>query len=51
MVYYVANIDKPALALLIYGKGEQADISPRQRDALLTLIAAEKTERRSVEKG
>ena len=42
VIYYVATEDRPILALLIYGKNEQADITPRQRDALLAVLATER---------
>ncbi len=47
VIYYFAAINRPILALLIYGKNEQANITPQQRDALLALIAADKAERRT----
>jgi len=47
VIYYFAAINRPILALLIYGKSEQENITPRQRDALLSLIAADKAERRA----
>ncbi len=47
VIYYFAAIDRPILALLIYGKNEQENITPKQRDALLTLIAADKAQRRA----
>lgn len=47
VVYYFTALDRPILALLIYAKNEQENITPRQRDALLALIAADKTERRA----
>lgn len=47
VIYYFAAIDRPVLALLIYGKNEQENITPKQRDALLALLAADKVERRS----
>ena len=46
VIYYFASIDRPILALLIYGKNEQDDITPAQRDAILSLIGQEKAERR-----
>lgn len=47
VIYYFAAIDRPVLALLIYAKNEQENITPKQRDALLALIAADKAERRA----
>ncbi len=46
VVYYFASVDRPILALLIYAKNEQANITPQQQKVLLTLIAAEKSEQR-----
>ena len=46
--YYPASTVKlpiAILALLIYAKNEHENITPTQRDALLTLIAADKAER------
>lgn len=42
VIYYVATADRPILALLIYGKNEQANITPKQREALLAVLAAER---------
>jgi mRNA-degrading endonuclease RelE of RelBE toxin-antitoxin system len=47
VVYYYAAVNRPILALLIYGKNEQDNITPAQRDALLALLATEKTQRRA----
>ena len=46
VIYYVAAEDRPILALLIYGRGEQENITPQQRDALLAVLAAEKAGQR-----
>lgn len=46
VIYYLGSSDRPVLALLIYGKGEQENITPQQRDALLAILATEKTSRR-----
>ena len=46
VIYYFAAVNRPILALLIYAKNEQENITPKQRDALLSLIAADKAERR-----
>ena len=48
VIYYVASADRPILALLIYGKGEQENITPQQRDALLAVVATEKAQQRRV---
>ena len=47
VIYYVLTDDMPILALLIYGKNEQADMTPDQRRALLTVVEATKTAHRT----
>jgi hypothetical protein len=47
VIYYYASVSRPILALLIYAKNEQDNITPAQRDALLALLATEKAERRA----
>jgi hypothetical protein len=47
VIYYFAAVNRPILALLIYAKNEQENITPQQRDAILALIAADKAERRA----
>jgi hypothetical protein len=37
--YYVMTESQPILALLIYGKNEQADLSPAQRKIVAALAA------------
>lgn len=39
VIYYVVTDDLPILALLLYGKNEQADLSPAQRKAVAALAA------------
>ncbi|MBS0562814.1 MAG: type II toxin-antitoxin system RelE/ParE family toxin [Proteobacteria bacterium] len=39
VIYYVLTKDRPVLALLIYGKNEQDDLSPAQRKAVADLAA------------
>ncbi len=51
VIYYFAAEDRPILALLIYAKNEQDNITPQQRDVLLDLIARDKVERRNVNTG
>ena len=51
VIHYYAGIDVPVLALLIYTKNEQDNISPDQRRALLSLIDGYKVERRAMKKG
>lgn len=40
VIYYLATPDLPILALLIYGKNEQANPSPEQRRAMLRAVEA-----------
>lgn len=47
VIYYFASANRPILALLIYAKNEQANITPQQQKALLALIAAEKADKRT----
>ena len=42
VIYYVLTADHPILALLIYGKNEQEDLSPAQRKVVAGLAAAMK---------
>ena len=51
VIHYYAGTDLPVLALLIYAKNEQDNISPDQRRALLSLIDGYKVERRAMKKG
>ena len=39
VIYYVLTDDLPILALLLYGKNEQADLSPAQRKIVAALAA------------
>lgn len=39
VIYYVLTDDMPILALLIYGKNEQPDLSPAQHKAVAALAA------------
>jgi len=47
VIYYFASVNRSILALLIYAKNEQANITPQQQKALLALIAAEKADKRT----
>ena len=47
VIYYVAQPDRPVLALLIYGKNEQANPTPEQRRAMLAMIEGIKIVRRA----
>jgi mRNA-degrading endonuclease RelE of RelBE toxin-antitoxin system len=38
VIYYVLTDDLPVLALLIYGKNEQSDLSSAQRKAIAALV-------------
>ena len=44
MIYYVLTERRPILALMIYGKNEQGDLSPAQRKVVATLAAEMKQE-------
>lgn len=44
IVYYVLNEDLPIYALLVYGKGQQADLTPAQRAAVSALAKSIKAE-------
>jgi mRNA-degrading endonuclease RelE of RelBE toxin-antitoxin system len=37
VIYYVLTDDEPILALLLYGKNEQSDLSPAQRKVVVGL--------------
>ena len=39
MIYYVLTERQPILALLLYGKNEQGDLSPAQRKMVADLAA------------
>jgi mRNA-degrading endonuclease RelE of RelBE toxin-antitoxin system len=39
VIYYVLTESQPILALLIYGKNEQGDLSPAQRKVVAALAA------------
>jgi mRNA-degrading endonuclease RelE of RelBE toxin-antitoxin system len=45
VIYYVLSDDQPILALLLYGKNEQADLSPAQRKVVAELAAQMKRDR------
>jgi mRNA-degrading endonuclease RelE of RelBE toxin-antitoxin system len=45
VVYYLLTENQPILALLIYGKNEQGDMSPAQRKAVAALAAEMKRRR------
>lgn len=47
VIYYVATADRPVLALLIYGKNEQDNITPQQQAVLLAVLAEEKALQRA----
>ena len=51
VIHYYAGVNLPVLALLIYAKNEQDNISPDQRQALLNIIDGYKAERRAAKKG
>ena len=47
VIYYVAQVEQPVLALLIYGKNEQANPTPDQRRAMLAVIEGMKVKART----
>ena len=47
VIWFVATADVPVLALLIYGKNEQANPSPEQRRAMLAAVERVKQTRRN----
>ena len=51
VIFYYAAADLPVLALLIYAKNEQAEISSDQRRAMLKLIEDFKARRRAKKEG
>ncbi len=51
VIHYYAGADLPVLALLIYAKNEQDNISPDQRRALLAVIEGYKAEKRALQRG
>lgn len=51
VIHYYAGVNLPVLALLIYAKNEQDNISPDQRRALLAIIDGYKAQRRVAKKG
>ena len=48
MIWFVATAAMPVLALLIYGKNEQANPSPEQRRAMLAVVERMKQMRRDI---
>jgi hypothetical protein len=46
VIWFVATADMPILALLIYGKNEQANPTPDQRKAMLAVVERLKAGRR-----
>jgi hypothetical protein len=46
VIWFVLTDDMPVLALLIYGKNEQANPSPEQRRAMLAAVERMKQSRR-----
>lgn len=38
VIWYVAGNEMPVLALLLYGKGDQVDLTPEQKRAFVSLI-------------
>lgn len=48
VIYYVLDDDTPVLALLLYGKNEQANPTPEQKKVMVRLVEALKTAARKV---
>jgi len=46
VIYYVVDENRPLYALLIYGKGEQDNLTPEQKKAVRAFAEAIKTARR-----
>jgi hypothetical protein len=44
VVYYVLHDDLPILAIILYGKNEQADLSPEEKRGAHSIVAALKAE-------
>ena len=42
VIYYLLNDETPILALILYGKNQQSEVSAAQRKAILTVIQAHK---------
>ena len=38
-IYYIGGEDRPVLALLLYGKNEQANLSAAQRKAIVQVVS------------
>ena len=43
VIHYVPTDDMPILALLIYGRGEQVNPTPKQKRAVMAVVAGLKT--------
>ncbi len=46
MIYYLAQADMPVLAMLLFGKNEQANPTPKQRRAMVAMVEGEKAKRK-----
>jgi mRNA-degrading endonuclease RelE of RelBE toxin-antitoxin system len=44
VVYYVLNDDLPLVAIMLYGKNEQADLTPAEKQGAAGIVAAMKAE-------
>ena len=44
MVYYVLNEAMPLVAIILYGKNEQADLTPHEKRGAEAIVAAMKAE-------
>lgn len=46
VIYYLLDDQTPVLALLLYGKNQQADVSPAQRKVIVSVVSAWKEQAR-----
>jgi mRNA-degrading endonuclease RelE of RelBE toxin-antitoxin system len=51
VVYYVLNEAMPVVAIILYGKNEQADLTPAEKRGAATIVAAMKAQMDSHEPG
>jgi len=44
VIYYVLNEDMPLVAIILYGKGEQSDLTPDEKRGAARIVQAMKAE-------
>jgi mRNA-degrading endonuclease RelE of RelBE toxin-antitoxin system len=44
VIYYVLNDDLPLVAIILYGKNEQSDLTPEEKRGAAAIVAAMKNE-------